>query len=155
MRLPQPSACIPQPAPRSVHVFAVQRPPSLPPTPPSALVPVPHLLAPPPPQNSPCRLVPQDAITPPHPSAAAPQFAPCCAHVTFVHGGVPHWLGTPPPPQLSFAFVQLPHSSTPPQPSPIGPQFAFESAHVSGLHVVGLFDPPSGVSKGAGGGGAV
>jgi hypothetical protein len=37
--------------------------------------------------------VPQTAVTPPHPSASCPQFAPSDAHVAGVQFGAPHTPG--------------------------------------------------------------
>jgi len=58
MTLPHPSPCLPQPAPRSAHVFGVQAVP---------LAIAPHLLKPPPPQKSGAVHAPQ-SMTLPQPS---------------------------------------------------------------------------------------
>jgi len=73
-------------------------------------------------------------MSPPQPSGALPQLTEppppghACANVRWVHGGLPHALGTLPPPQLSptdASQVRPPFESlqsyTPPQPLDTGP----------------------------------
>src|SRR5262249_42960348 len=76
--LPQPSPCLPHVAPRPEHDVGLQT------GPPSADVPVPHLLAPPPPQYWPFGHVPH-WINAPQPSPCGPHSKPSCAHVFGVH----------------------------------------------------------------------
>src|SRR5215469_15088556 len=88
--------------------------------------------------------LPQLAMRLPHPSPAAPQLKPCCAHVSGVQMFPPssalvlppHWL-KPPPPQNSVP-VQLPQLMMLPQPSLLKPQLKPSCAHVFDTHV-----PPS------------
>jgi hypothetical protein len=67
----------------------------------------PHLLGPPPPQNSGAVQVPQSGMMPPQPSPAGPQFTPSSVHV----------LGTHPPPSMMMLLSSPP--SPPPPSSPV------------------------------------
>jgi len=56
-------------------------------------LPLPHWLGTPaPPHDVPFGHGPfgPQSIDPPQPSPMSPQFAPCAAHVVFVHDGAPH-----------------------------------------------------------------
>jgi hypothetical protein len=61
----------------------------------------------------------------------------CAAHVSGVHIGAPHWLGTPPPPHVC-PDGHAPHWSVPPQPSPEGPHATPCAAQVVGTHAGGV-----------------
>ncbi len=80
--------------PSCAHVFGTQPPPSG----------IPHAFGtPPPPQVWGQTQEPQGAVTPPHPSACAPQEFGYAAHVFGVHGTpghVPQFAVSPPQPLL-------------------------------------------------------
>ena len=114
---PQPSAIMPQLAPRAAHVVGLH----------------PHLPdVPPPPQVAGATHgLPQSSALP-HPSEACPHSTPTSEHFFGTQGARPHWF-TPPPPHTRGA-AQLLQSSVPPQSSGTVPQAACFDAHVAGTH---------------------
>ena len=91
---------------------------------------------PPPPQVWGAAQVPQEGMTPPHPSPCCPQLKPSCDSSSRWDAGRQHTPGVPPPPQVRPGGLvgQVPTgASWPPQPSPWAPQVKPSCTQVLGV----------------------